>query len=65
MKKQGWYVDESGKICTTSKEIKGCHFEYINHNGCESVWIVISSTGEVHEEYQLWDTLASLQEAIK
>jgi len=65
MKKQSWYIDESGTICTTSKEIKGCHFVFINHNDYNSIWIVISSTGEVIEEYQLWDTLESLQEAIK
>jgi len=65
MKKQGWYIDESGTICTTSKKIKGCHFVFINDENYDSVQIVISSTGEVHEEYQLWGTLEVLQESIK
>jgi len=60
---QGYYVDESGNVCSIATPPNGCHFLFQDKETYQAVLIVISETGEVHEEYVLWDSLEAMSVA--
>lgn len=57
---KGYYVNEAGDVCSLATPPDDCFFLIEDKEDYKQVCIVVAKTGEVHEEYVLWDSLDAL-----
>lgn len=58
-----YFSDEDGVTRDTTKAPEGCEFHFSKKPTHEEVWIVVSKTGEVIEEYVAWPSLEEIEQA--
>lgn len=59
----GFYVDANGNVCSIATPPNGCQFQFEDKSTYQRVLIVVSHTGEVHDEYVLWPSLDAMSDA--
>lgn len=58
-----FFVDQDGVVCTTAVAPEGMHYEFEEKPTYRNVLLVVTATGEVDNEYVLWDSLEALSTA--
>lgn len=56
-KDAGYYVSESGRVCSTETAPIGCHFEIEVEGDYKKLLIIADSDGEVLQEFVFWPSL--------
>jgi len=59
----GFFVDQDGVVCSTAVAPEGMHYEFEEKPTYRNVLLVVTATGEVHDEYVLWHSLEALSTA--